>query len=197
MVEWIALLVLASTLSADQPGKEDPAHEELRALKNELTEAVNAKNLDVLLALLDDDVVVTWQNSEVSRGPEQVRAYYNRMMSGDHRVVDSIRIDPAVEELTHLYGNTGVAFGSSKDHFKLTDGRDFELETRWSGTVVKKNGKWKVASFHASTNMFDNAVLWIAVKRVGIWTGLGAGLLGLVLGFGVSRMLRKRTVKAN
>jgi len=197
MVKWIALLVLASTLSADQPVKEDPAHEELRALKKELTEAVNAKNLEALLAHLDDDVVVTWQNSEVSRSPEQVRAYYNRMMNGDHRVVDSIRIDPTVDELTHLYGNTGVAFGSSRDHFKLTDGRDFELETRWSGTVVKKNGKWKVASFHASTNTFDNPVLWIAVKRVGIWTGLSAGLLGLVLGFGVSRLLRKRTAKAS
>jgi ketosteroid isomerase-like protein len=195
MVECMMLLVLAAAVAADQPAKEDPAHEELRALKKELTEAVNSQKLETLLALLDNDVVVTWQNGEVSRGPEQVRAYYNRMMKGDQRVVDSIHIDPTVDELTHLYGNTGVTFGSSKDHFKLTDGRDFEVLTRWSGTLVKKNDRWKVASFHASTNMFDNPVLWIAVKRVAIWSGVLAGLLGLVVGFGVSWLLRKRTAR--
>jgi hypothetical protein len=63
--------------------------------------------------------------------------------------------------------------------------------------VVKKNGKWKVASFHASTNTFDNPVLWIAVKRVAIWTGVSAGLLGLVLGFSAAWLLRKRTARAS
>jgi ketosteroid isomerase-like protein len=158
---------------------------------------VNSNNLEALLALLDDDVVVTWENAEVSRGPQQVRAYYDRMMKGDQRIVESVTIDPTVDELTHLYGDTGVAFGSSKDHFKLTDGRDFVFDTRWTATAVKKNGKWKVASFHASTNTFDNPVLWIAVKRVGLWAGVIAGVLGLVVGFITSRLLRKRTVPAS
>jgi ketosteroid isomerase-like protein len=177
--------------------KEDPAHEELRGLKKELTQAVNSNNLEALLALLDDDVVVTWENAEVSRGPQQVRAYYDRMMKGDQRIVESVTIDPTVDELTHLYGDTGVAFGSSTDHFKLRDGRDFVFDTRWTATAVKKNGKWKVASFHASTNTFDNPVLWIAVKRVGLWTGVIAGVLGLVVGFITSRWLRKRTMPAS
>jgi hypothetical protein len=110
--------------------------------------------------------------------------------------VDSVTIDPTVDELTHLYGDTGVAFGSSKDHFKLTDGRDFVFDTRWTATAVKKNGKWKVASFHASTNTFDNPVLWIAVKRVALWTGVSAAVLGLVVGLVIGLLLRRRTVPA-
>jgi ketosteroid isomerase-like protein len=196
MLNWIVALSLAFALGGQQPVKEDTVHDELRALKKELTEAVNANNLDALVALLDDNVVVTWQNAEVSRGPDQVRAYYDRMMKGDKRIVESVHIEPVVDELAHLYGNTGVAFGSSKDHFKLTDGRDFVFESRWSGTMVKKEGKWKVASFHASTNTFDNPIIWIAVKRVGFWTGAIAGAAGLIIGLAATWLLRRRTTKA-
>ena len=126
MLRWTVLFAVASSLclvpprsavhavtEQAPPAQEDPAHNELRALKKELTDAVNAKDLDALLALLDENVVVTWQNGEVSHGPEQVRAYYDRMMKGPQRIVDSVTINPTVDELTHLYGNTGVAFGSS------------------------------------------------------------------------------------
>ncbi len=157
-----------------EPAKEHPAHQELRAIRDHLIDAVNKNDLDRLLTYLDDDVVVTWQNGEVSRGPKEVREYYERMMKGPGRVVESITIEPTVDALTHLYGDdAGVAYGSSKDHFTLTDGRDFVLVSRWSATAVKKDGQWKIAEFHASGNLFDNPVLWIAVRRTAIWTGIG------------------------
>jgi ketosteroid isomerase-like protein len=172
--------------------KEDPSHEELRELRKHLTDAINRNDLDALLQYLDDDVVVTWQNAEVSRKPAGVRAYYERMMHGPNRIVESIHIDPTVDELTHLYGDTGIAFGSSHDHFKLTDGMDFEVDTRWSAAVVKKNGKWLIASFHASTNMFDNPILRIAIRKVAIWTALVAGVSGLLVGFLGGRVLKRK-----
>src|SRR5262249_5081294 len=81
---------LPASAQASPPAQEDPAHNELRALKKQLTDAVNANDLDALLAVLDEKVVVTWQNAEVSRGPQQVREYYDRMMKGDKRIVQSI-----------------------------------------------------------------------------------------------------------
>ena len=138
--------------------------------------AVNQNDLDALLPLLDKNVIVTWMNGEVSRGPEGVRAYYDRMMKGDKRIVESVTINPEVDELTHLYGDTGVAFGSSRDHFKLTDGRDFEVLSRSSATLVLADGKWRIANFHASANVFDNPILWIAVKQTALWVGIGAPL---------------------
>jgi ketosteroid isomerase-like protein len=187
------LVVVPLLAQAQKADKEDPAHEELRALRRDLTDAVNKNDLERLLSFLDSDVVVTWQNGEVSRKPEGVRAYYDRMMKGDKRIVESITIDPSADDLTHLYGDTGVAYGSSKDHFKLTDGKDFEVLTRWSGTVVKKDGQWKIVSFHASANMFDNPVLSIAIRRTALWTGVLAGLMGLGLGFLLGRWKRKAT----
>ena len=145
------------------------------------------------MTYLDPDVVVTWQNGEVSRKPDGVKAYYDRMMKGPQRVVDTLTIDPTVEELTHLYGDTGVAFGSSKDHYKLADGKDFDLLSHWTATVVKKDGKWKIAAFHASANMFDNAVLRLAVFRVSSWTGGIALVAGIVVGVVLGKVFRKRS----
>jgi uncharacterized protein (TIGR02246 family) len=176
----------------DQAAKEAPAHQELRALKQEVTEAVNQNDLPRLLTHLDKDVVVTWLNGEVSRGPDGVRAYYDRMMKGDQRVVQSVKVDPEVEELTHLYGDTGVAFGHSNDTFVLTDGREFVVPSRWSATLVKKDGKWLIANFHSSANMFDNPILAIAVRKTALWTGIGAGVAGLVLGFIIAWIVRRR-----
>ena len=139
LVVAVGCLALAPARAQEgKPAAEDPAHEELRALRKELVEAVNKNDLERLLGHLDQNVIVTWLNGEVSRKPEQVRAYYDRMMKGPDRIVDSISIDPTVDELTYLYGNTGVAYGSSRDHFKLTDGRDFVVPTRWSATLFKK-----------------------------------------------------------
>jgi uncharacterized protein (TIGR02246 family) len=173
--------------------QEDAAHEELRELRRRLVEAVNTNDMEKLMALLDDDVVVTFMNNEVARGPQGVKAYYDRMMTGEDRVVETFATEATVDELTHLYGDTGVAFGSSQDRFRLTDGRDFQTATRWTATLVRADGDWKVAAFHASANMFDNPVLAIAIRRTAAWVGGIAGVLGLAIGFGLGWVVKRRT----
>jgi len=162
------LLVVALPLRArDQgvPSKEDPIHEELRALRKQLVDASNKNDVEGILAVLDKDVVVTWMNGEVSRGPKEVREYLERMTKGPNRKVERFETNPEVAELTHLYGDTGVAYGHSKDRFVMTDGKEFVVTTRWSATLVKKDGKWLVANFHASTDVFDNPILDVAIRR--------------------------------
>ena len=171
---------------------EDPAHEELRAFRKQVVEAIGGNDIEKVLPYLTDNVVVTWQNGEVSRGPDEVRKYYDRMMKGPSPVVKSLSSNPVPDQLTNLFGDVGVAHGSSEDHFVLTDGQDFNLKTVWSATVVKQNGAWKIASFHASTNMFDNAVLWLIVRKIAIWVGVGAGLIGIVLGALIVGIAKRR-----
>jgi uncharacterized protein (TIGR02246 family) len=175
-----------------KPRPEDPAHEELRTLRREIVEAVNKNNNDALLTHLDKNVVVTWMDGQVSRGPEGVREYIKKMTKGENRKVNSYKTEAEVDELTHLYGDTGVATGHSRDQFVLTDGRDFAVNTRWTSTLVKKDGKWKIASFHASTDMFDNPVLHIAVRRTAMLAGGIAGAAGLAIGLIVTWLLRRR-----
>jgi hypothetical protein len=106
--------------------------------------------------------------------------------------VNSYKTEAEVDDLTHLYGDTGVATGKSRDQFVLTDGRDFEVNSRWTTTLVKRDGRWKVASFHASTDMFDNPVLHIAIRRTAWWTGASAGVVGLLIGTIATWLLRRR-----
>ncbi|MEX2138999.1 MAG: nuclear transport factor 2 family protein [Pirellulales bacterium] len=174
------------------PTPEDPAHQELREFRQQVVDAINEHDVDRLMTYLADDVIVTWQNAEVSRTPAGVRAYYDKMMLGDDPIVAEMTTDPIPTELTHLYGDTGVSQGSSEDHFVLTDGREFTVNTLWTATLVRSNGAWKIAGFHASANMFDNPILWIAVRRTAIWTGVAAGLVGILVGALIVYALRKR-----
>lgn len=176
-----------STPTALAPATPDQAaeartHDELRALRDELVAAVNGGNLAAVLRCLHPNVVVTWQNAEVSRGRDGVKAYYERMLDGPSKVVESFAVQPTVDELTLLYGgDTGIAFGRSRDHFVLKGGLDFTLDGRWSATLVRHEGRWVVASFHASTNLFDNVLLRIE-RRLKWWVGAVGLLLGLILG---------------
>jgi uncharacterized protein (TIGR02246 family) len=190
----LGLLALgpARAQDKDPTKKEDPAHQELRNLRTQLVTACNKGDIDGVLPLLDKDVVVTWLNGEVSRGPQQVREYVERMIKGPNKIVERFETNPEAAELTHLYGDTGVAYGTSKDHFVLTDGKDFVVPTKWSATLVKKDGKWVIANFHSSTSMFDNPVLDIAIRKTATWVGIGAGAGGLLVGFLLALLLRRR-----
>lgn len=176
----LGLLGLAGP--ARSQAKEDPAHEELRTLFKEMVSAYNKGDYDKLMTHLDDQVVIIWQNATVNRGPAAVRAYFDEMLKGPNKRVQSSTIEPEVEELTHLYGDTGVAFGKSKDHYKLTDGMEFTQDTRWTATVVKKNGQWKLASLQVGTNVFDNPVLDLAIHQTAKYAGGIGAFCGLFLG---------------
>jgi ketosteroid isomerase-like protein len=145
-----------------------------------------------LLSFLHKNVVVTWMDGEVSRGRDGVKAYYDRMMTGDQRVVDSVQINPTVDELSIVYGGTtAIAFGSSDDEFKLKRGLQFKVHSRWTATLVKEQGKWMIAAFHASTSLFDNPLLNTAKTMIPVAAGI-AGLAGLVLGLIVARLMGRR-----
>jgi len=189
---WAALVLWPSCLAGQAlPAAEDPAHNELRALRDALIDAVNSNNRDRLLPLLHRNVIVTWLNGEVSRGPDQVRTMYDRMMTGEGRVVETIAIHPSTDALADLYGNTAVAFGSSEDHYKLVRAGDFKIRSRWSATAVKEDGKWLVVNFHNSLGAFDNPLL-DTTRRMAIWASILAALAGAALGFWAGRVSRRR-----
>lgn len=174
-----SLVFLPSTIARAQG--EDPVHGELRAVRDAMIEAVNKNDAAALLSHLHENVVVTWLNGEVSRGPAEVKAYYDRMMTGEDAIVKTITINPAVERLADIYGNTAVAYGTSDDHYTLSAGMEFAVHSRWSATLYKENDTWTIVNFHASTNMFDNPLL-NAARTGAYWAGGGGLIAGIALG---------------
>jgi len=180
----LALILLLPVITPAQnqtPGANDPAHQELRQLRDRLLTAMNKSDLEGILGVLHTNVVITWHNAEVSRGRDGVRAYYNRIMSGPTKYVESFNCNLNVDELTILYGgNTGISFGSADEQYTLAGGKNLSVKGRWTATLLKENGQWLVTGLHASTNLFDNVLLDLAKKMAWLASGVclvaGAGI---------------------
>lgn len=180
----------ANAPALDPSGGRVEDRQQLRVLLDAMEAGVNKLDIEALLKLAQPDVVITWQNAEVSRGQEQVRAYYNRMVKGGAPIVRSLGTKATLGGPAVFYGDTAVAYGTMVDRYELADGLDFTLNADWSTTVVKVDGQWKVAALHFSTNLFDNALL-NAAKRVAWYAAGGAFLLGVLL-TGLVMRLRRR-----
>jgi len=179
----------ATTAPAVAVATDDPTAA-ITLLRQELIDSFNKADLDRLLSHLDPDVVITWQNAEVCRGPEAVRAYYEKMMKGPDRRVEKVSADPKVDD-RHVYGDWAVSWGSMNDHFVLTDGSELSLNSRFTATIARRGEVWKVTSFHASVNAFDNPILGYASKKAGMWAGIVGAIVGLVIGLIVGRLMSR------
>src|SRR5262249_25887770 len=144
----------------------------------------NARDVDGMLRYVQPDITVVWQNAEVNNGQEAVRNFYNRMIV--QGTVKSVTFNPTVEG-RKCRENTCISYGNLQDEFTLNDGTVLPLPSRFSAALIKTGGTWKLASFHASTNVFDNPVVHQAARKTGIYAGPGGLLLGLVLGFLIFR----------
>lgn len=191
------LLSAALTTAQDVPQTEDPAHDEIRALRDGALSAYKDKDIDKLLTYLHPDVAFTIQNADVLRGHDAVRKFHDRMSVGEDREVVSIVGEFKVDELSILHGDdAAIAIGSMDDEIELKRGMKFTLNSRWTATMVKEDGRWLVAALHVSTNMFDNGVsrlmLWWNSVKVGAISGVvGLAVGGLVIGM----FCRKRQKK--
>ncbi len=165
---------------------DEAVHNALRELKATMSKALNERDLDTLVAHVDPNVVFTTMNGDVCHGPAEIRAYFDKMMSAPGHVVKNITVSFEADALTTLYGgDTGVAYGSSKDHYELMDGQQFDIKGRWSCTMVRDGDRWLITSFHYSANVFDNPILTKVkslISRVGVGAAIGGLLIGILLG---------------
>lgn len=210
---WLALAVLTAAAITAPASAADPApagvappaaapmaeatnvealHNELRALRDAILDAWKRRDIDAVLAHVDPDVVVTWQNGEVNRGPEAVRRFYKEMLVGEGSVLSNIESTLTVDDLSVLHGtDTAIAFGSIHDDisFKrpvaaaafIGAGKTLALDSRWTATLVRKAGGWKLASYHVSANLFSNSVMDLSTKAAGRVAGIGGFVVGAVL----------------
>ena len=177
-IGWLAYAVGPNNTAA----AENPGHEELRALRKEVIDAITKGDFDGVIKRVHTNVVVTWQNGEVCRGHQGLREFFNRMGKNSFK---GYKVPPTPDELTIFHGeDTGVSFGETVANYYLL-GKDLELKSRWTATLVKENGQWLLASYHISMNVLDNPLLNAAKQglyAVGGVALLGGAILGAFLG---------------
>ena len=194
---FAAPLALAQTATTQPSGaEEDPRHNELRTLRDGLVEAMNKADIDGMLKFCHPQIVYTPQDGTLLEGPQAIRDYSNKMLNGPGHIVEKLTVHPVVDRLTTFYGDdTGIASGSSEDEFRLTDGRNFKLKSRWTASVVKEDGRWLITSLHISSNLFDNPLLDMA-KGFITKAAIGGFVFGVILTGIIAWLMRKRSKTA-
>ncbi len=193
IVWFLFALAIPGFCQQSAPANAAEATAAITRLREGLVSSFTKGDIDGLLAHLDPEVVVTWQNGEICRGPGAVRAFYARMMTGEQRVVREIKSEPEVLG-RQVSGDWAVSWGNLHDHFVLTDGSDLPFNSVFTATIAKRGDRWLVTAFHTSVSAFENPVLALATRKTALWLGLGGSAAGLLLGVVGTRLLaRKKT----
>ena len=146
----------------------------------EIEGGINDQNVERMVAQMTPDATVTWLNGETSRGHDEIRAYYQRMVKGPGRILNKYTTTAKLGQHARFFGTVAVADGTMQDAFSPVARKPFELSSNWTSTSAKINGEWKVVSLHLSTNVFNNSLLDEA-KSAATLTAAGGALGGLVL----------------
>ncbi len=165
------------------PAQEDLHQHDRQALLKILSEvekAINAQDIEGILAQMSPDCTVIWWNAEVSRGYDDIRAYYRRMVKDPGRIISKYTTQAKLGEHARFVGvgsDVALADGSMEDEFFPIVRGPFKLNSRWSATAAKSGSEWKIVSLHLSANVFTNSLISELTRA--LWY---AGCAGLVLG---------------
>ena len=177
----IALSLASIALAEDH----EADHNELRALLRTATDAMNTGNFDALRPLFYDKFSITTVDQELFTNLDNFKAYYEGLLKGGNAQLKSIVFHPEADALTEFVGdNIGLSHGTSTDTYTFADGDVRTMTSRWTATVYKGNGKWKILNLHIGTNLLDNpvtATLKGYVKKAAIVGGVGGLIIGLII----------------
>ena len=191
-----AVLLFPLAVARAAAGDADPHaddRKELLKVFREIEASINAQSVDRMVTQMASDATVTWLNGEVSRGHEEIKGYYNKMVRGEKRILDKYVTAAKVGAPAKFYGNgeVAVADGTTEDEFFPVARGPFRLSSNWTATCAKVDGQWKVVALHLSSNVFTNPLMDEA--KGAVWYAASGALAGgFVLGWIMSRFRRRR-----
>jgi hypothetical protein len=160
----------------------------------EVEKAINAQDIDGILAQMRPDCTVTWWNAEISRGHGEIRAYYQRMVKDPGRIISKYTTHSKLGDHARFVGSgedVALADGSMEDEFFPVIRGPFKLNSRWSATAAKSGGEWKIVNLHLSSNVFTNVL--ISELTQALWITGGACLFaGRLAGWFIGRRGKAR-----
>ena len=180
---WSALALAALLRPLPMTAQDDLHQEDRQALLKILSEvekAINAQDVEGILAQMRPDCTVTWWNAEISRGHDEIRAYYRRMVKDEGRIISKYTTQAKLGAHARFVGSgadVALADGSMEDEFFPIIRGPFKLNSRWSATAAKSGGQWKIVNLHLSSNVFTNALITELTRA--LWF---AGVAGVVIG---------------
>jgi ketosteroid isomerase-like protein len=190
LVVFLSLCALPA-YAADEPDHD--IHQELRAILGTLQQAINGGNFDAMLPVVSEQIMATTITQEVMSNRKEVSAYFKKWF-GPGGYLKKLDMNMTADALTELSPDKswGLVRGSGLEGYTLSDGRHYDMKTRWTAVVAKEqDGKWRLRAIHIGTNFLDNPIL--SEAEGALWkVGIGAGLAGLLLGALAAFLLARR-----
>jgi ketosteroid isomerase-like protein len=165
----------------------------LLKILSEVEKAINTQDIEGILAQMRPDCTVTWWNAEISRGHDEIRAYYRRMVKDEGRIINKYTTQAKLGDHARFVGSgsdVAVADGSMEDEFFPIIRGPFKLNSRWSATAAKTGSEWKIVNLHLSSNVFTN-VLIAELTRALWWVGGTALVFGGLAGWFLGRRAKR------
>jgi len=166
-------------------------HEALRRLLSDATAALNHLDSQALSTYLAPNFAVTLVDQRVLTSTAQLNDYFDKYFKGKSAPLKAVAFNPvATIKTVFIDGHTGVVYGTSTDHYTLADNSTLDIDSHWTATVVKRDGRWLVQTFHAGVNMLDNPILEKVRQANYLWGAIGL-FIGLLLGALLMRALKR------
>ena len=190
----IIYLIIMASLFVGRPAYgagTEADHIALRDLKEQVTTAINSRDMAVAEKVLHKPFVATVITQDSFNSFEPLKNYFESLYTRTFLGIKNINISAEVDELSQIYeGTYAVARGATHEIYEMKDGRKFALDGRWTAVNTKTEEGWKILAIHTGVNFLDNPVI-AAIEESLVWFAAGgfAGglLLGLVLGWFVCR----------
>ena len=189
-------LICAASMAYAAEEPDHVIHEELRGVLRTIESAVNSGEYDKMLPVLSEQLRATVITQEFMPNKSEVIPYFTKWF-GEGGPLAKLEMNLNADQLTELAADKswGIVTGDGIEKYILSDGRPYELHTRWTATVVKEaDERWRLRSIHMGTNFLDNSILAQAERAVISMTTAGAGgglLVGLFLGWLFGRRKKK------
>ncbi|MDB4888111.1 MAG: nuclear transport factor 2 family protein [Gemmatimonadetes bacterium] len=188
----------ADSLAALPPDQR-AAHEELTAFRIAIQGAFNRmgasgtpEDMQALLAYVHPDVLFSDMTGRSTRGHAELLEYFrHEFLAPDHSLARMQGTFEADHLSLLLRPDVATNRGTVHGTFAFVNGSEISVDSRWTATIVKHEGRWKVATFHFGPSIFDNPVT--NAYKAWIWKAAAlAALAGLAIGLLGSRVMWRR-----
>lgn len=181
-------------VSAAPPGEAD--HDELRVMLVTVTKAINEGNFESLEPLLADKFIFTTSDQVTFDSLEGIKAHYETVFQSGEYPVTALVVQPEATILTEFIDdNNGYCYGTAVETYTLKTGKPLVMNSTWTGTVTKVDGKWKLATAHVGIHFMDNPIidaLGASIKWTLVGGLVGGCLIGLLLAWLIGRRKHPR-----